>query len=186
MAFTTQRLCNFSAFKGCAALCLYLVFSTIFSAAFADTYKCQVNGVVSYSDKPCKESPQPLQLPKYQAPEKKSGKAAISDKEKYHQLNVKLETARKKRAMQREAEALKLQIEETRQAKADTLKKIRQALEEIDFDSDDIDDDILAEETEVELKAELRKADQAFGRKIDALESELGSLQQQIRDMSPE
>jgi peptidoglycan hydrolase CwlO-like protein len=180
---------GFLEFSCYALLVLFLAtFAVIFSVpeAFAETYKCKINGAISYSDKPCSENPQPLLIPEYKAPDDKMGKPPLSEKEKYHQINSKLEAARKKRALQRQVESLKLQIEETQQARTGALKEIKESLDEIDFESDDIDDDIIAEDLEQELKAELKKTDNTFANKLEALETELDSLQQLIKKMTPD
>ncbi len=152
---------------------------------FSETFKCEQNGITIYSDRPC-TNPKPLQLPKYKPPEKKTGHDALSTREKYHQLNFKLEAARKQRAIKRKIELLKLQIDETEHMREVTLKQLREDIETLDFESDDIDDVVNAEDQEQDLNEKIREVDRKFAQQLDDLQAEMNALQTQMQRMNPD
>ncbi len=160
---------------------LILIFSP---NTFAETFKCEQNGAISYSDKPC-TNPLPLQLPSYKPAEKNAGRAALSDKEKYHQINSKLESARKERAAKRRIASLKTQIEETELTRQQRVKELREKIDALEFNNADMDDDINAEAQEQALNAQIKRVNDEFRQKLNALRSEKDALQQQVEAMNP-
>lgn len=159
---------------------LFLALSSTLLVANAAAFKCTINGVVSYSDKSCAENAQPLTLPDSRPKNTRSEKPS-SSVEKYRQINTTLEHARQQRQTEREIKALKLQLEDTRKARDDAIKRIKQALTDIDYAADDFDDEFLAEEQQKKLNAQLQSTQNDYAHKLEKLNAEIAALQKKLK-----
>ena len=158
---------------------LFLALACYLLAANAVAFKCNINGVVSYSDKPCAENAQALTLPDPRPKNTRTDKPS-SSVDKYHQINTTLKHARQRRQTERDIKALKFQLDDTQIARDDAIKRIKQALASIDYAADDFDDETLAEEKEKALKAELLSTQKEFAQKLERLNAKIAALQKKL------
>lgn len=160
---------------------LFLALACYLLVANAAAFKCNIDGVVSYSDKPCAENAHAINLPLPNPRPKntQTGKPS-SSLDKYHQINTTLEHARQRRQTERDIKALKFQLDDTQKARDDAIKRIKQALDSIDYAADDFDDELIAEEKEKALKAELLSTQKEFAHKLERLNAEIAALQKKL------
>jgi len=159
---------------------LFLVLSSYLLVANAAAFKCNINGVVTYSDKPCAENAQALTLPDPRPKNNRSGKPS-SSVDKYHQINTTLENARQRRQIERDIKALKLQLDDTQKERDNAINQIKQALAAIDYAADDFDDEILAEEKEKALNAQLQSTQEEYAQKLEKLNAEIAALKKKLQ-----
>ncbi len=154
-------------------------FSTQLDAA---TYKCTQQGRITYSDTPCSSGQQSTALPAEKPVTPDARRQSRSVQEKYHQLNQGLEAERKKREARRKIIRLRAEIRALEKNKQTALKEISEEMDSLDFNSDDIDDVVLAEFRQQELFEQQRKIESKYQLERQALQNQIDALQRQLDD----
>jgi len=155
-------------------LSIFLLLVSSTHGAYSAVFKCEKNGEITFSDKPCTgHSTDITEQHQKSIPKKTNNAAAITKKTK--KLADSMESKRKKREAGYKITALEKQINDIKKTRDSELKILKERRESI-YEGDDMDDEVLTIELKKKITKTMSEVTQKYDAEIDAINKEIEGL----------
>lgn len=156
--------------------------------ANAALYKCEKDGNITFSDKPCSGQLQDItdqhsnSIPKRNT----SSSSAASRAEKSRKLTDEMRASRIKRQVNRQIKALETEIDDSKKARDAELQALEVQQQSIGHgDDDDFDDELLTMELKKNISDKMNDVKKSYSSEIEALNNKINSLRKKLSTAEP-
>ncbi len=145
-------------------------------SSYAMVYKCEKNGVISYSDSPCKDSEKEIASKELKPAPKKPASSPTSSVKKTKKINEKLSASQEKRDVESEIKALKKQIRKNKKSLELEIQSLEKKKTYVDYGQDEYDE-IQADKQFKRISQDMASARKQSSIEIENLQRKIKSLQ---------
>ncbi|MBT3203183.1 MAG: hypothetical protein HOB14_07065 [Gammaproteobacteria bacterium] len=164
-------------------LSLILLLTYSFSS-HAAVFKCEENGKISFSDKPCKDSAQDITEKQPKSFPKNPDTSSSSRTEKAKQVHDELQASRTKRKIQQDIRSLKKDISNKKKALESKLKVLEKTKNNVDY-GEDYFEELQAEKLRKSISDNITDANNRYAAEISALQNRIKILHQRLAEFEP-
>ena len=164
-------------------LSLTLLLTYSFSS-YATVFKCEENGKISFSDKPCKNRAQDITKKQPKSFTKKPDTSSTSRTEKVKQVHDQLKASRTKRKIQQDIRSLKKEIRNKKKILESELKILEKTKNDIDY-GEDYFEELQAEKLRKSISDNMTNTNNRYSAEISALQNRIKILHQRLAEFEP-
>ena len=155
---------------------IILTLIVVSNISFAATYKCEDQGVITYSDTPCKGKALSIDGGALKSIPKKPAHNTYSGRERTEKTLKVLEESRQQRETQRKIRDLERDIELLTQERNGQLEAIKKQLEYPEVDVNDDDDELRVRDMKTRLSGEMSAISAQYEEKIRHIRRQIKEL----------
>ena len=152
-----------------------LLLAIVSQSGFAATYKCEQNGQISYSDKPCSGKAVEIDQAVIKSTQRKPSAPSDSTRRTKQTLQT-LEASRQQREVLREISLLEKQLEQLQQERDAKLADLKIQGEYPEVDENDDDDELRVRDLKQSLTQEMTAVSARYAEQIQQITDKINVL----------